>query len=110
MTVKIPKPSKIRLPGNSDSLLLLKEGNSRLKTDISRLRIEKAQLREESSQLRAENAQLRVENSRLKDELHFTQEELKEERDLSELKDIALAENDALYQILEEERLRLQVE
>ncbi|RKZ77003.1 MAG: hypothetical protein DRR19_28275 [Candidatus Parabeggiatoa sp. nov. 1] len=110
MTVKVPRPSKIRLPGNSDSFILLKEGNARLKTDISRLRIEKAQLREENSQLRAENSQFRTENSRLKDELHFTHEELKEERDISEFKDIALAENDALYQILEEERLRFQVE
>ena len=78
----------------------LREENSRLRTDISRLRIEKAQLRDENSQLRAGNSQLQ-------DELWFTRDELQEEKEISERKDIELARSAALYHILEDEHLRL---
>lgn len=78
----------------------LREENARLRTDISRLRIEKAQLREDNAQLRKDNAQL-------KDELYFMHEELEEEQDISEFKDIELARNNAWYHILQEEHLRL---
>jgi len=83
-----------------DSNSRLREENARLRTDISRFRIEKARLREE-------NAQLQKDNARLKDELYFMREELQEEQDISEFKDIELARNDTWYQILQEEHLRL---
>jgi len=110
MTVKINRPSKVRISGGSESSVhVLKEENSRLRTDISRLRVEKARFREENSQLRAENSQLRAHNSQLGEELHFVREELKEEREMSELKDIELARGNALYQMLHEEHLRASV-
>lgn len=83
-----------------DSVSRLREENARLRTDIARLRIEKARLREE-------NVQLRKENARLQEELYFMHEELEEEQDISEFKDIELARNNAWYQILQEEHLRL---
>lgn len=113
MTVKIPiQQSKIRIPSKSSdsSLQPLREENSRLRTDISRFRIEKAQLREENSQLKAENSQLKMENSHLKEELRFVQEELKEEKELSEFKELEIAKNNALYQMLQEEHLRVHLE
>ena len=103
MTVKINRPSKVRISGGSESSVhVLKEENSRLRTDISRLRVEKARFREENSQMRAHNSQLG-------EELHFVREELKEEREMSELKDIELARGNALYQMLHEEHLRASV-
>ena len=119
MTVRTPILPKVRGQNNRDSLhtrrdssqwdqnnersfLQLKEENSRLRTDISRLRIEKAQLRDE-------NTQLKNTNSQLQDELRFTGEELQEEKKISEHKDVELAKNTALYNILEEEYLRLLV-
>jgi regulator of replication initiation timing len=83
-----------------DLVSRFREENARLRTDISRLRIEKARLREE-------NTQLRKDNSRLQDELYFMHEELEEEQDISEFKDIELARNNAWYHILQEEHLRL---
>ena len=80
--------------------LHLKEENSRLRTDVSRLRVEKARLQDENTHL--SNA-----NSQLQDELRLTSEELQEEKKISEYKDIELAKGTALYQILEEEYLRL---
>ncbi|MBE9563253.1 MAG: hypothetical protein IMF12_10370 [Proteobacteria bacterium] len=83
-----------------------REENSRLKTDISRLKIEKAKLREENSTLRAENSQLNKESLQLKEEIHFANLELKEAEEYSELMDMELARNNALYHLLEEENLR----
>ena len=106
MTVKIPVLPKVHRQ-TDQKFFRLKEENSRLRTDISRSRIEKAQLRQENSQLRAENSQLGMENAQLKEELSLTHEELQEQKDISTQKDLELAENTAMYQILEEERLRL---
>lgn len=113
MTFKIPiQQSKVRVSskGSDSSLQPLREENSRLRTDISRLRIEKAQLREENSHLKTDNSHLKMENSHLKEELRFVQEELKEERELSEFKELEFARNNALYQMLQEEHLRLHLE
>ena len=107
MTVKVI-PSKARiLGGNNTPIQALKEENSRLRTDISRLRIEKAQLREENARLKKESLQLKAENSRLMDDFILIQEELQEERDISELKDIEMANGDTFYHILQDEHLRL---
>ncbi len=100
MTVRMPIRPTVRRYNDRESSTQLREENSRLKTDISRLRIEKAQLRDE-------NLRLRKENSQLKEELYFIHEELDEERDRSEVKDIELAKNNTLYHMLEEEHLRL---
>ena len=118
MTIKVPKPSKVRIGTSNDSSIQpLREENARLKTDISRLRIEKAQLRDEKShtnaentQLKAENSQLREDNSQLKNEFDLIHQELKEEQEMSELKDIQLAKDNAWYQMLEEKHLRIEVE
>jgi regulator of replication initiation timing len=107
MTVRTPIPPIVRRLDNRESASRQREENSRLRTDVSRLRIEKAQLRDESSLLRKENSQLRTENSRLRDELYFTHEELKEERDISDIKDLELARNNAMYHILQDEHFRL---
>lgn len=107
MTVKAI-PSKVRiLEGNHSSIQALREENSRLRTDISRLRIEKAQLRDENTRLKKDNLQLKAENSRLMDDFILIQEELQEERDVSESQEIEIANNDALYHILQDEHLRL---
>lgn len=100
MTVRTIIPSKVRHPINRDVSSRLREENSRLKADISRLRIEKAQLREINSQLKRENSQL-------KDELHFTHQELQDEREISDNKDIDMARENALFQMMEEEYLRV---
>ncbi len=105
MTVKTPIPIIHRRLDNHDSHL--REENARLRTDVSRLRIEKSQLQKEKSLLQKENSQLKAENLRLREELYFTHEELKQERELSDLKDIDLAKNNALYHILQDEHLRL---
>jgi uncharacterized protein (DUF3084 family) len=118
MTIKVPKPSKVRIgSGNDSSIQPIREENARLKTDISRLRIEKAQLRDqktslnaENVQLKAENLQLREDNDQLKEELYLIRQELKEEQEISELKDIELAKDNAWYQMLEEKHLRIEVE
>ncbi|RKZ37572.1 MAG: hypothetical protein DRQ49_13805 [Gammaproteobacteria bacterium] len=99
MTVRTPILPKVLRHHDSDTSRL-KEVTSRLKTDVSRLRIEKAQLR-------TENVQLKTENVQLKEDKSFLYEELEEQKKISELKDIELADNTAQYQILEEERLRL---
>ena len=107
MTVKAI-PSKVLISkGTNSSTQVLREENSRLKTDISRLRIEKAQLREENTRLKKENMQLNAENSRLMEDFILVQEELQEERDISEWKAIEIANSDALYHILQNEHLRL---
>jgi chromosome segregation ATPase len=111
MTVKV-RPSKVRISsreGNS-SIDVLREENSRLRTDISRLRIEKAQLRDENSHLKAENVQLSAEKARMKEDFDFMFEELQEERQSSEIKDIEIAKNNALYYFLQEEHLRLHID
>lgn len=110
MTVRTPLPPTVRNLGKRDSAAPMREENSRLRKDISRLRIDKEQLRQENSRLLQENSQLKAENSRLRDELHFTHEELNEERNISEQKDVYMAKNNALYHILQEEHLRIQVE
>lgn len=83
-----------------------REENSRLKIDISRLKIEKAKLREENSKLRTENSQLKQENLQLNEDIQLTVLELKEAHEYSELMDMELARNNALYHLLEEEHLR----
>jgi len=101
-------PSRVRISkGTDSSTQALREENSRLRTDISRLRIEKAQLREENTRLKKDNMQLKAENLRLMDDFILLQEELQEEREISERKDIEMANNDALYHILQNEHLRL---
>ncbi len=99
MTLKTPIRDSRRY-NERDSVSRLREENTRLRTDISRMRIEKARLKDEISQLRKDNA-------RLKDELYFLREELEEEQELSEFKDIELARNETWYHILQEEHLRL---
>jgi len=99
MTLKTPIRDSRRY-NERDSAARLKEENTRLRTDISRLRIDKARLKDENSQLRKDNA-------RLKDDLYFLRQELEEEQDISEFKDIELSRNDTWYHILQEEHLRL---
>jgi len=106
MTVRTPILPKVLRHHDPDTSRL-KEVTSRLKTDVSRLRIEKAQLRTKNVQLKTENSQLKTENLQLKEDKSFLYEELEEQKKISELKDIELADNTAQYQILEEERLRL---
>jgi len=107
MTVKVISPKARILGGSNASTQSLKEENSRLRTDISRMRIEKAQLRDENTRLKKENLQLEAENSRLMDDFILIQEELLEERDISERKDIEMANDQVLYHILQDEHLRL---
>ncbi|MCK5720356.1 MAG: hypothetical protein KAH84_10475 [Thiomargarita sp.] len=85
---------------------LLKEENSRLKTDVKRLRIEKSELKKVVSHLKIENLQLQDQSFRLKEELAYLKDEVEEQREITELKDIELADNTAMYQILEEAHLR----
>lgn len=95
----------------------LREENTRLKADILRLKNDKSQLKNEKSQLKQENEQLNEQLASIKrqqalliEEVRLLREELEEEKRISELKDIEIAENDALYQLLQEEHLRLEVE
>ena len=95
----------------------LREENTRLKADILRLKNEKSQLKNEKSQLKQEYNQLNEQLARFKrqqtlltEEVRLLREELEEERRISELKDIEIAENNALYQLLQEEHLRLEAE
>ncbi|MCK5717745.1 MAG: hypothetical protein KAH77_09685 [Thiomargarita sp.] len=104
MTLKTLRPKRVLPYDNKRELSSrLREENSRLKTDVARLRIEKAHLR-------TKNVQLHKENLRLKEELHFTTAELDDIRDVSDFKDIELAQNNVLYHILQEEHLRLHFE
>ncbi len=106
MIVKTRNP-KVHIPGTDDSTRNpLREENSRLKTDISRLKIEKSQLREENSTLRTENSQLQNTNLQLKEELQFIKIDLQDTQEQSELMELELAKNNALYHLLEEEHLR----
>lgn len=95
----------------------LREENTRLKADILRLKNEKSQLKNEKSQLKQENSQLNDELARIKrqqtlltEEVRLLREEFEEEKRISELKDIEIAENNALYQLLQEEHLRFEAQ
>ncbi|MDM8569008.1 hypothetical protein QUF50_05795 [Thiotrichales bacterium HSG1] len=98
--------SKVHIPHTKLERNLFREENSRLKIDISRLKIEKNKLREENSILKTENSQLKTENLQLSEEVHQTNLELQEAQEYSELMDMELARNNALYHLLEEEHLR----
>ncbi|MCK5524315.1 MAG: hypothetical protein KAI83_14380 [Thiomargarita sp.] len=106
-TPVLPKIHRHQVQKPEQNFFRLKEENSRLRTDISRARIDKAQLRKEISQLKTENIQLNAESTQLKNEIFLMQEEIQDQKDISASKDLELAENTAMYQILEEERLRL---
>jgi len=115
MSISSTHPTKVVKKTASESAL--REENTRLKADILRLKNDKSQLKNEKSELKQENIQLNDQLAGLKrqqtllmEEVRLLRDELEEERRISDFKDIEIAENNALYQLLQEEHLRFESE